>query len=190
MLLQRELSCNCIIFCCTTFLSCLSFSICLFLSLFTAAMTRLPSGMIKDSSHIIRNDIWRPQAWLLTADVEHDGVAPLSVRVLEAAVESVVAQVHLGQDQSGTFQTVLGPHIRSIHLPWHWCVIVQGATLHGNITAHSLILVPSTWKETETKTECWWHQWLCKSETPAWWNPNRKKYSHIYTVLSKLGEGG
>ena len=74
-----------------------------FLSLFTAAVTQFPCGTIKDSSRLIGCDIWSVIAGELTADVEEDGVAPLAVRVLKAAVESVVAQVHLGQDQSGTF---------------------------------------------------------------------------------------
>lgn len=113
-----------------------------------------PFGTIKDSSRLIWSSIRRAIVWLLTADVEGDGVTPLSARVLKAAVESVVAQVHLGQNQSGTLYTVLGLHIRPVHLPWHWCVIVQGAALHGDVTAHSLILAPSNWKQTEAKIKC------------------------------------
>lgn len=75
------------------------------------------------------------------------GVASLSVRVLETAVESIVAQVHLGQDESGTLQVVLGLHVRPVDLPRHRRVVVQGAALHGDIAAHSLILVPSNWNE-------------------------------------------
>lgn len=85
--------------------------------------------------------------WLLTADVQVNGVASLSVRVLKAAVESVVAQVHLGQDEPGTLQTVLGLHVRPVHLPRNRRLIVQGATLHGDITAHPLVLVPSNWRQ-------------------------------------------
>lgn len=87
--------------------------------------------------------------FVLTADVQVYGVASLSVRVLKAAVQSVVAQVHFGQDQSGSLQAVLGLHVRPVHLPRHRRVVVQGAALHGDITAHSLILVPSNWKRTE-----------------------------------------
>lgn len=79
-----------------------------------------------------------------------NGVTPLAVRVLKAAVQSVVAQVHLGQDQSGSLQAVLGLHVRSVHLPRHRRVVVQGAAMHGDITAHLLILVPSHWKQTES----------------------------------------
>ena len=73
--------------------------------------------MIKDSSHLICNNARRAIVWLLTAGVEVDGVAPLSVRVLEAAVEAVVSQVHFGQHQSGTLEVVLGLHVRPVHLP-------------------------------------------------------------------------
>lgn len=55
----------------------------------------------------------------LTADVQVDGVASLSVGVLEAAVQPVVAQVHFGQDEPGSLQAVLGLHVRPVHLPRH-----------------------------------------------------------------------
>lgn len=99
--------------------------------------------------------------WVLTADVEVDGVAPLPVRVLKAAVESAVAQGHSAQYQPGTLQTVVVFHIGPVHLPWHRRVIVQEAALHGHITAYSLVLVPSNWKQRQRKrVECEWYQEL------------------------------
>lgn len=61
--------------------------------------------------------MWRAIVWQLTANVEVDGVTSLSMWVLKAAVESIVAQVHFVQYQSGTLQTVLCLHIRPVHLP-------------------------------------------------------------------------
>lgn len=110
-------------------------------------------GLLESWSHLIHDNIW---CWLLTADVQVYGVAPLPVRVLKAAVQSVVAQVHFGQDEPGSLQVVLGLHVRPVHLPRHRRVIVQRAALHGDITAHSLVLVPSNWKRTEVKIKSWW----------------------------------
>lgn len=59
--------------------------------------------------------------------MEKDGVPSLSVGVLEAAVESVVTQGHLGQDEFGAQLTVLGSDVRPVHLPRHRGVTVQGA---------------------------------------------------------------
>ena len=82
-----------------------------------------------------------------------NGVASLSVRVLEAAVESVVAQIDLGQDEPGTLQAVLGLHVRPVHLPRHRRLVVQGAALHGDVTAHPLVLVPSNWGTKSTSLD-------------------------------------
>lgn len=83
---------------------------------------------------------------LLTANVEEDGITSFSMRVLKAAVESIVVKVNLGQNQFGSIQLVLGLDVCSIHLPWHWCVTFQGAALHGDIAAPPLVLVSCNWK--------------------------------------------
>lgn len=65
-------------------------------------MTHFPFlGWLKIYHVLFESNIWWPIVWLLTADAEIDGVTSLSVRVLKAAVESVVAKGHLGQYQSG-----------------------------------------------------------------------------------------
>lgn len=85
---------------------------------------------------------------LLTADVQVYGVAPLAVRVLEAAVQPVVAQVHLGQDEPRALEPVRRLDVGAIHLPRHRGVVVQGAALHGDVAAHLAVLVPSHCKHT------------------------------------------
>lgn len=86
---------------------------------------------------------------LLTADVQVYGVAPLAVRVLEAAVQPVVAQVHLGQDEPRALQPVRRLDVGAIHLPRHRGVVVQGAALHGDVAARLAVLVPSHCKHTQ-----------------------------------------
>lgn len=54
---------------------------------------------------------------LLTANVEEDGITSFSMRVLKAAVESIVVKVNLGQNQFGSIQLVLGLDVCPIHLP-------------------------------------------------------------------------
>lgn len=90
-----------------------------------------------------------PVEVVLTTDVQVDGVTPFSVWVLEAAVQSVMAAVHFSQQQSGTLYFMLGVHVRPVHLPCHRRVVVQGAALHGHVTAHLLILVSPDCKHTD-----------------------------------------
>lgn len=105
--------------------------------------------MISSISHRRKShDLWEPgdgdgDAEGLTAEVQVDGVASLPVGVLEAAVEAVVAERALGEDEARPLQPVLGLHVRPVHLPGHRGVVVQGAALHGDVPAHPLVLVPS-----------------------------------------------